>query len=157
SDVPSLAPGKGRVRNPYAFTIDAATEIVWRTLSAPPPPGATIPSKAFGPGTLGGSRCQCAATCAWPLRKRPRSAVTPSGPVLHPSSLAPPSHVRDDGLIVTVTPPSELSDAGVEFILRALEARMARGSKYVLVFDLSGSGTPTAVQRQLLAAHMKKN
>src|SRR5262249_31740331 len=94
---------------------------------------------------------------AWAPFEISPPAVTPPGPVQRPFSLTPPSYFRDDGVIVTVTPPSGLSDAGIASILSELETRMARGSKYVLVFDLSGGGTPTPVQRKLLAAHMQKN
>jgi hypothetical protein len=64
---------------------------------------------------------------------------------------------RDEGSIVTVAPPSKLTDVAVSSILRELEARLARNVRHVLIFDLSRTGTPTPVQRQLLAAHMKKN
>lgn len=67
------------------------------------------------------------------------------------------SHVSDDGSIVTVSPPRELTDEAVVSVLRDLEARLARGGSYGLIFDLSQAGTPNAVQRQLLAAHMRKN
>jgi hypothetical protein len=67
------------------------------------------------------------------------------------------SHVSDDGSIVTVSPPRELTDEVVVAVLRDLEARLARGGSYGLIFDLSKAGTPNAVQRQLLAAHMRKN
>src|SRR5262252_2029385 len=67
------------------------------------------------------------------------------------------SHVSDDGSLVTVSPPRELTDEAVLSVLRDLEARLARGGTYGLIFDLSNAGTPNAVQRQLLAGHMRKN
>jgi len=67
------------------------------------------------------------------------------------------SHVIDDGAIVTVSPPRELTDEVVASVLHDLEARLARGGSYGLIFDLSTAGTPNAVQRQLLAGHMRKN
>ena len=42
-------------------------------------------------------------------------------------------------------------------ILESLEACLARGSPYVLIFDLSHSGLPNPVQRATLAAHIRKN
>lgn len=66
-------------------------------------------------------------------------------------------YLRDEGPIVTVTPPPELTDEALASILQGLEACLARGSPYVLIFDLSQSGVPTAVQRATLAAHIRKN
>jgi hypothetical protein len=66
-------------------------------------------------------------------------------------------HVRDEGPIVTVTPPPELTDEALTSILHGLEDCLARGSPYVLIFDLSQSGIPNAVQRGKLAAHIRKN
>jgi hypothetical protein len=56
-----------------------------------------------------------------------------------------------------VTPPPELTDDAVKSILLGLEACLARGSPYALIFDLSRSGIPNAVQRAALAAHIRKN
>jgi hypothetical protein len=72
-------------------------------------------------------------------------------------SAVPMNHVRDDGTVVTVVPPRELTDDIVAAILRFLEGRLGQGSAYAIVFDLSGSGTPNALQRQLLATHMRTN
>jgi hypothetical protein len=78
--------------------------------------------------------------------------------MFRPVSLPPESPLfRDDGSVVTVTPPPALTDSVVAYVLANLEARLARKARYVLIFDLSNTGTPSAVQRQLLAVHMKKN
>lgn len=67
------------------------------------------------------------------------------------------SHLRDEGSIVTVTPPPVLTDDVVTSILQGLEGCLMRGSSYVLIFDLSQSGTPNPLQRATLASHMRKN
>jgi hypothetical protein len=78
--------------------------------------------------------------------------------MLQPPSALPEGQIfREDGAVVTVTPPSELTDAAVASVLRQLEARLARNSRHVLIFDMTQTGTPNAIQRQMLAAHMKKN
>lgn len=75
-------------------------------------------------------------------------------PSLHPLRTA---YLRDEGPIVTVTPPPALTDEALKSILQSLEDCLARGSPYVLIFDLSNSGVPNAVQRATLAAHIRKN
>jgi hypothetical protein len=75
-------------------------------------------------------------------------------PSVHPAKTP---YFRDEGPIVTVTPPSELTDEAVASILQGLDGCLARGAPYVLIFDLSHSGIPNAVQRATLAAHIRKN
>lgn len=65
--------------------------------------------------------------------------------------------MHDDGDVVTVKPPRELTDEAVSTVLWTLEARLAEGSPYAIVFDMSEAGTPNAIQRQMLATHMRKN
>jgi hypothetical protein len=75
-------------------------------------------------------------------------------PSVHPRKTA---YLRDEGPIVTVTPPPELTDEALASILKGLEDCLARGSPYVLIFDLSQAGIPSPVQRATLAAHIRKN
>jgi hypothetical protein len=77
-----------------------------------------------------------------------------SAMAMHPAKTA---NFRDEGPIVTVTPPAELTDEALASLLQGLEACLARGSPYVLIFDLSHSGVPNAVQRAALATHIRKN
>jgi hypothetical protein len=65
--------------------------------------------------------------------------------------------VRDDGDLLWVTPPRALTDGIVREITEALSARLRAGRPYAALFDLSGAGVPTAVQRQMLATHMRTN
>jgi hypothetical protein len=65
--------------------------------------------------------------------------------------------VRDQDSFFWVTPPRELTDGIVREITDALSARLRRGEPYAAIFDLSDAGVPTAVQRQMLATHMRSN
>jgi hypothetical protein len=59
-----------------------------------------------------------------------------------------------EGQLLFVTPPAQLSTAIVDEILAGLVQQLTRGEPYGLVFDLSVSGIPNAMQRQRLANHM---
>jgi hypothetical protein len=74
-----------------------------------------------------------------------------------PLAPAPLGPVVDGGAIVTVTPPTDLSDQDVRDLLRGLEDRLSIAVPYVLLFDLSHAAMPSPLQRQLLTAHMKRN
>jgi hypothetical protein len=59
--------------------------------------------------------------------------------------------------LLWVTPPKALTDAAVQEITDALSRRLRRDEPYAALFDLSDAGIPTAKQRQMLAAHMRRN
>jgi len=59
-----------------------------------------------------------------------------------------------DGDFVVVTPPAQLTDALLDGLLSELVEHLLRGQPYVLLFDLSTTAIPTAIQRRKLAEHM---
>jgi hypothetical protein len=59
-----------------------------------------------------------------------------------------------DGDFVVVTPPAQLTDALVDALLAELAEHLMRGEPYVLLFDLSTTRVPNAIQRRKLAEHM---
>jgi hypothetical protein len=67
------------------------------------------------------------------------------------------SYVQRRGEIVWAVPPSTLSDEDIDQVIAELEAHLAGGIPYVLLFDLTGTGTPTALQRQKLTRHVREN
>jgi hypothetical protein len=64
---------------------------------------------------------------------------------------------RRQGSIVMVTPPSSVTDAGIDGILGELRGHLNSATPYALVFDMTDAGVPSALQRRKLADHMKNH
>src|SRR5271155_3283679 len=67
------------------------------------------------------------------------------------------SQVMRSGRVVWAVPSSKISDEEIDRVLGQLEAELDRETPYVLIFDLTGSGTPNALQRQKLTNHVRAN
>jgi hypothetical protein len=67
------------------------------------------------------------------------------------------SYVQRDGGAVWVVPPPNLTDDDVASVLAGLEAQLAGDTRYVLFFDFTHAGMPNAMQRQTIAAQMRRN
>lgn len=65
--------------------------------------------------------------------------------------------LHEDDRVVWSAPPLRFDDDALHELLAELQRRLDRGDPYVLVFDLSHVGLPTARQRQAMAAHMRDN
>jgi hypothetical protein len=65
--------------------------------------------------------------------------------------------VERKGGIVWAVPGALATDAEVDRVLADLETELKRGTPYVLLFDLTRSAIPNALQRQKLAAHVRDN
>ena len=59
--------------------------------------------------------------------------------------------------VVTVVPPSPITDQSLERLLAELAGHLRKKQPYALVFDLSAAPAPTAVQRRMLSEHMRLN
>jgi hypothetical protein len=66
-------------------------------------------------------------------------------------------HVERKGGIVWAVPPTQATNDEVDHVLADLSAELRVGAPYVLVFDLTRSALPNAVQRRKLTAHMRDN
>jgi hypothetical protein len=58
---------------------------------------------------------------------------------------------------VWVVPPPTLSDEAIEAIFAELRGHLSSSEPYALVFDMTRTGTPTALQRRKVVAHMADN
>lgn len=67
------------------------------------------------------------------------------------------SYLQRAAGIVWVAPPVRATDEEMNRVLAELTAELKRGSAYVLLFDLTRSAMPNAIQRQKLTAHMREN
>jgi hypothetical protein len=65
--------------------------------------------------------------------------------------------VERKGAIVWAVPPTHATNDEVDRVLAQLAAELRVGVPYVLIFDLTRSALPTAVQRRKLTAHMRDN
>jgi hypothetical protein len=61
------------------------------------------------------------------------------------------------GSIVWVTPPEKSTDAGIERVLAELGEHLRGSEPYVLLFDMTRSGTLTPLQRRRIATHMQES
>jgi hypothetical protein len=82
------------------------------------------------------------------------------GPVssTHRSGIQLATYVRRTGDTVWVTPPPILTDDVVDHVLADLRAQLSsRSPRYAVIFDLSRTGMPNAVQRQKIVSHLNAN